>query len=433
MALTLLFFGYNILNGRFGKTPNETSTWLPNPNQIINGNAHSLKISPVMSVFNNPTKESPKPPIEECLEVMPELTESENLPGSILFGDSWTDQIHIVNLETREQDVIQNVGYFFSGQSPDGRWIAAQDRQLSKVVLFTAKGEKYEVASWHENWRNLSSWVNNDILLIELTYETTNNKSDEFPVGLLSVSTGEYEEIDRSYPEFNPEYEFAYFKSGRTFYSSNFSRVAYPANSTGSQEFLINLFNLQSNQIIARIPLDDGVIVSPPKWSPDGSLLLLKTKKDLIYDKHTMVFDELIAVSKDGVIRQLTRFSELYNESVNLGGYQWSPDGQFVAFWVWPARSYQYSIHILNTDTLDITNYCVTSEASYGQVYDPIWSPDSSAFLIERVQYADEYDPETAIFEVVLIDIKNNFAVKVIEGVNISPLGWLINNHTEQP
>jgi Tol biopolymer transport system component len=135
-----------------------------------------------------------------------------------------------------------------------------------------------------------------------------------------------------------------------------------------------------------------------PIWSPNGdqALMLLPTSKNSSRQV-------LYLLDTAGKIEKLTQFGI-------VGPYSWSPDSNFVAFWLANGKE----IGILDINAKEISVFCVNSKYKT-YVDDPteyeiptggklVWLPNNKQILVEVTIHIDE----TRYEGVVIADIEKN-------------------------
>jgi Tol biopolymer transport system component len=96
-----------------------------------------------------------------------------------------------------------------------------------------------------------------------------------------------------------------------------------------------------------------------------------------------MIFD-LYIVSRDGVVAQSTDFSEYFSRT-DIAAYSWSPNGRYIAFAMtgWRGDAFLPTWALLDTETHEVTNYCLQPYFYPGTARPPIWSPNGDQFVVE--------------------------------------------------
>jgi Tol biopolymer transport system component len=125
-----------------------------------------------------------------------------------------------------------------------------------------------------------------------------------------------------------------------------------------------------------------------PEWSPDGKrfAIFLPTVKNLSQL-------ELVIIDSSG--NETSIASSKLPQSIRYGaGLEWSPDGNFLAFYVQNNDQLRLLVYDLEKDEiwdpLIIIDY---SDALLGEMQGVVWSPDSTQFLVtqEFIHYLDSF------------------------------------------
>lgn len=123
-----------------------------------------------------------------------------------------------------------------------------------------------------------------------------------------------------------------------------------------------------------------------PQWQPGDQLLAapLVKQNDKLGEHY-----EFFAIDRDGRQRQITNYTAAY-PTMSIDQFSWSPDGRFIAFWgdthskTGIAQQNPYRLFVLDTQTRQTTDYCVTGNYSGNQA--PVWSPDGNQLAVESIQ-----------------------------------------------
>jgi len=173
------------------------------------------------------------------------------------------------------------------------------------------------------------------------------------------------------------------------------------------------LWDRRNNKPISKI---NGFGYTPvyPIWKSDGSGVFFV--KALIGIDPLIRQDEWFLLNTDGEAKQITKLKELF-KSPSIYSASISPDGRFLAFELdtnftrKPGEDIDRRLLVLDTTTLELTDYCLIPE----QFTRLIWSPDSQylAFSILLKENA----------QTVVLDVINGSTFIVAE--HLRPEGWL--------
>ena len=153
----------------------------------------------------------------------------------------------------------------------------------------------------------------------------------------------------------------------------------------------IVLWDIQNNQELWHRNLaytTSWPFPSEPEWSPDGKrfAIFLPTVKNLSQL-------ELVIIDSSG--NETIMDPSKLPQSIRYGaGLEWSPDGNFLAFYVQDNDQLRLLIYDLEKDEiwdpLIIIHY---SDALLGEMQGVVWSPDSTQFLVtqEFIHYLDSF------------------------------------------
>lgn len=404
--------------------------------------------SPVLpqgSSTSSPTISNNATPNSICPEIEPDLSSRQRpkgslvmVPASTISSDAYLWNFEIGNQKPLvESRIVPGFGSGFT-VSPNGKWLAysTQDGNKGDIFLKVANSEGQPVATfpWKDDWDGVSHWLDNENLAI-IEQVKTPDIWLPYVQQVFNPFTGKIKTLPANFPEpydVNPNLEWQ--NQGLAVYNPTLTSVAYagwPAD--------IVLMDVQAKKITYRI---SGVAIaeSIPRWAPDGKHFVISTR-DLtdsenqnseLYligpDKQPELktgtpFFEITESSGDYDWGQLTHFGKSYKRASILY-YDWSPNGRYIAMWLMEDfKQYDYDraiLKILDTTTLDVQDYCLTSTIYTGLGYIPlVWASDSKQLVVET---ADDKDPKYSI--VVLIDIQDHWVTKIAE--NVSPVGWMV-------
>jgi dipeptidyl aminopeptidase/acylaminoacyl peptidase len=192
--------------------------------------------------------------------------------------------------------------------------------------------------------------------------------------------------------------------------------VVYPRMSANSAELI--LFDVDKNRVITSV--SPMAINFRPEWSPNGDSFVIVEPLSITTSGFPKQF-ELIKVTKTGETRRITDLNKKYPNTL-INSYRWSPNGQFLAFWVNldvvanPTTSY---LAILSIETNELTITCLSSNINIYDYNPPIWSPGSTFLAVTaKVKESD-------VANLALVDIKNYSYSILDQSESLIPLGWL--------
>jgi hypothetical protein len=375
---------------------------------------------------------SPEAMSYQCLDITDHPPSDYILEGTIVFSNSdrtdaflWNNDAKNVYRFPREDG--DRFDYF--DISPDRKHIVYLyiGNTQDKLVIATADGHPV----WSEILMTDSyswNWFDNEQLIGSVL--PRNGTPSLF---LLNPFTDKKQELRVNYPDsklfsddpIGQAFHWRFRNGGLPVYDPTLTRVLYPECGSqcqdrinkGNSEKPITLWNLETNQVIARVMTMDDY-GDTPLWTPDGRQFILATNMSL--DKNDFYGSEFFAVSRDGEVKQLTHFIDSY-EVVNISNsYSLSPNGKLLAFWIATSSNRYKGTHlaVLNIETGDVINYCIQS---FGSVY-PIWSPDGTQVLV----FIHDVQPQT-IPRVVLVDLMHHYAAQIAEASDAVPMGWMVS------
>lgn len=252
---------------------------------------------------------------------------------------------------------------------------------------------------------------------------------------IFNPFTGEQKNLSTNFPQFinRSVADYPYWEGwyGIT-YNPLTTLAIYPRIIEGNDEmFTYGVWDIKNNQLLISLEsifVGSSVfnnIYSLPQWSPSGSQFAFR---GTVITEEPVIF-ELYKVSQDRTITQLTHLSHF--AFVQDSNFSWSPDEKHIAMFLnnWGSDIWRESarIALLNTETFDITDYCIAIKGDIFQnsssptpIYSlpsaPIWSPDGKRFLV--VNWVEGQA------NLILVDIEKKIAVNIEN--NFEPLGWMV-------
>jgi len=298
--------------------------------------------------------------------------------------------------------------------SPDGRWLAYirdsydQEGHLidSKLSLLGADSQQQSAIPWGKDWAAISGWLDNERLVIVPLNRPKGT------IIVINPFTEQQQELPPFFPDVYDTSPSALWGDTITVYDSSLTRVAYLRNAPTRGAGIV-LWDLQNSKELWHLNHSE-TIRNRPEWSPDGGQLAVAAPTNMKWYHY-----ELLSVRRDGQATQLTNLAATYPVAA-IGNFKWSPNGQYIAFWLdsrqAPEQDYKGEhLLVLDMTTLQMTDYCVIGNV-LGVAAPPRWSPNSQQLIVENY-----YEANTS--RVILVDIVQNFAVQVAE--NLSPVGWM--------
>jgi len=368
---------------------------------------------------------------EQCLEILPNLPAGLNINGSFLL--SKLDSHHttyIFHLDGTKVFLPKtaNETLDFIEVSPNRRWISYYaenliDENASRLVVTDLTGKQvFSKSISKRKWWGIDSWAGNEHLLID-KYQSMPDVSlaTPLPIIVLNPFTGEEYELAPSYPDMvslYPTFDWQEYGFSGAGYAPNLTLVAY-ARTDGK----VVLWNVQKKHEITNIQ-SAATFGDGPVWNPDGSRFIIDSIPESTGSSSEDFWkEELYIVGSDGKTSRATSLTDEF-DGATISGYQWSPDGQHVAFWlaVEPNThtslsaelSYINQLATLDLVTKKVTLYCIRGNSKVSPI---VWSPDGTQLLINTLS-GNTYDT-------VLVDIVKGFAAKIAK--NTIPEGWVIS------
>jgi hypothetical protein len=385
---------------------------------------------------------SPTPPIPpevslqfQCINAEPSLSNESNgtvimenravvdgryKPGDFIL-DMATGELASMNKENES-------GSNFS-VSPDRKFMAyhniifddADQVLREELVIASANGNTMDTIPWENGWYAIAGWLDTQRLAINFASQDPKESHALKAASLLVLNPfTRKQQILR--PDFPDIYNYAPIPDwdfwGITLYNPTLTRLVYlRVNENGVYEYAF--WDIQKEQLLTSLTYDSQI----PRWSPDGSYVVLdglpSGQNYIPGGKNTF---ETFLIGSDGKVEQLTYLNTYLN--MYLLRYSWSPDGRYIAAWLGSStmeKKKEAELVILDTDTKNITNYCL--RVKYGQeIYGeappaPIWSPDGNQLIVQDL-YADYHR------RVFLVAIAQGFSKKIAE--DMEPFGWML-------
>jgi hypothetical protein len=405
-----------------------SSSPVSRPTQTDGRLAASPTTVPTRTLVVSTTQEPITPRIEQrCLQVQTGVSESFLSGGQLLF---WG--LHLFAFNPRSHQLLpvldpsagQTVSSF-GIVSPDREKLAfhtaeydAHGKLLGYELWISSAGSKQVLASlpWNTSWLGFDGWVGNERLLVQSSAE---------PVGariVINPFTGSSQEVKPSFPQISTGPYVDNHPAWDAVYDSSLTRVAYLKENTPQGFRGPALWDLQNNKELWSMGYPQSYHVEMvPRWSPDGTHLAVAAQKvtlDDVYKDEKLVLEnhfDLFSVSRDGQATQWTHFSDDLTHQIRLERLNWSPNGQYISFWMLVDEDW-FHLVVLDTTTQHVTDYCILDG---GAALPAVWSPDSTQFIVA----SDGPDRE---HKFIVVDIVNNAAAQIPEVAGLSyVVGWM--------
>lgn len=384
-----------------------------------------------------------------CPNISPQFVPSDRI-GGILYMRERVGLITLLNLQNGEQESLGSVGNL--DVSPNRMRLAyfeldENTLSWSLVVQMLDGGPTKIKLPTLDGALRMSGWHDNEHLLFQMVGDTATNPAPN-TIMILNPLNGEKKTHILDFPNIDNGVEWGFSWSAA--YSQDMDYVLYAGIkentdnvheyvlwSNASKSKIISLpgssykdFYLYAGEIIQL----DGVRANSPQWDPDDSRVLIISPASA----DRIEVDEIFAITKNGDVQRLTYF-ENHFEKVQISKMSWSPDGKNIAFWTAldprvfdpePGAYQDIRLAILDTETLDVTFYCISGDSIgltngppsakfiSNDIPAPIWSPTGQQVIVENRYTSDAS-------RLILLDIQKEVAVQV--GENMKPIGWMMD------
>jgi len=388
----------------------------------------SLTLPPVITVVPTPTATesviiqttaTPIPPTA-CLTVAHPLPQDLNMQGKVVLSGVFFDTASVLmDLSSRESTVLrlrkedETIPDWMFAVSPNRTQLAYGeliDEQHHWLHIITADGKEQKSLLMDPDWIAFT-WLDNSRLLF---YEYLKEGRYISPLIVVNPFTEEKQELSFDYPDLFTfdRLEWGFFSVSRTAYNQTLTKVAYPAAEI--EGVFLRIVDVQTGETLVDMPTN--YLVKQPTWSPDAKRLAFIMT--VSRGRKMFGLEDIFLIGEDGQSTQLTHLSEIYTDYLRIDDPIWSPDGEFLAFWLTPSTTYtDRRLAVLDTSNGNVHEYCSTGDLEVFS--DPIWSPDGKYLLIGLS--SGERDDLHSI--VLIIDSATGEVFQIAE--DYQPKGWL--------
>lgn len=411
--------------------PASVPTFTSSPSRSVSTATPRLTASPASTAtIPDPTPE-PLPPANvyqfNCLTILDEPPADATLEGTIAYWDE--GKAYLLDLAAQEVQEWNKGSWVSLSLSTDGNWLAySQDSNDDRIydwliIESIASGEQRRF-KWQNGWRAVYGWAGSEHVLIlkkgehglltttaihAVTGHTTEFLREDFPGTEHYMDYGPADALSFHYINYLPD--------------PALTQVVYPAGDESGSRY-INLWDLQTGQVLASIQEHYWDLNHDPVWADDSSFFVIPA--DPYYDAFTSEIGEPLRewyrVSRAGQVEQLTRFGEAFTQ-VETWSASLSPDNRFLAFWslLEPSPTPGWQLALLDLESGEVTNFCVPGAVNE-EVTPPIWSPDGQ-YILAGYPYGLNPITHYGLWKTILIDPFNGWAWEMSE--HMAPQVWM--------
>lgn len=367
----------------------------------------------------------------QCLDLLTEVPASARISGNLVLAEQdLSHRAYILQTNGNKVFLPRNDDEILSSWavSPNHQWVAyyaenATNEDASRLIILGANGDQLlsKPVSKREWWA-IDSWADNEYLLID-KYQSLPDISlaTPLPVIVFNPFTGDEDELTPSYPDMvnlYPTFDWQEYGFSAAGYDPTLTLVAYARN-----DGKVVLWDIQANHEITTIQ-GAASFGNGPVWLSNGSRFIIDSIPGVTTSPAEDFWkEELYTVSRAGETIRMTYLTNQFT-GVSISGYQWSPDGSHVAFWLTVKPDYFPGLPsglptvdrlaILDMANQQVTLYCIPGTSDISRI---VWSPSGKQLLVNHMRGAS--------YDTVLVDIEEGFAAKVAE--NAIPLGWMVS------
>lgn len=365
------------------------------------------------TLVSAPTNEIPtKSDFTSILNCQPIIESPITGNGYLIAGNLSANVYQLIDVSTFKASKLFEI-YTQIAISPKSNTLAyIKSDDHAHLVLVTKQGQSSYAIDEEFSW--LPQWASNTTLILKKDPATISS------LLLLNPFSGDERIFDPNASLQNifnlAPYE-TWHGSTLVVFDPLLEYVVYPRIlKNGSAD--LALVEVNKNKVIAS--LSPMTIESSPEWSPNGNEFVVVEPSRINENGFPAQF-EIFKVSKTGEVEVITKLSKDY-PNVFANSYKWSPDGQFLAFWlnISPVNdSIASYLGILNVETNQLIITCLSSKISIYDYNPPIWSTDSTQLAININSEVDNK------VDLAIVDIQKYEFTILKQGNVLTPLGWL--------
>ena len=353
--------------------------------------------------------------VEFCAKILPAVP--DRLPMGTLVVKSYGEGLTLINFNKKTQRTISGL-IDGASTSPNGKWLSYVSYAGNSANLILESAFEKKTVPLEDDWEFFGpiTWLNNKQVLF-LT-------DDEFGAGPQTIAfnpfTGEQQILYPDFPDFAPFYGSGriplYFNITNVIYDPMLKYVVYPQDADDGYYFA--LWNLETEQTVAKV-LGNGFYEPAPLWLSSGDAFVVAAFPDRESPR------EWFMVSRDGKVRQLTNFKNLF-PAYEISSHASLLFGGYLVFGLshgeTPSQVGPMELFMLSLSSLDIFNYCIPIDDRYSPVLSP-FTPYGGPSEYVAVSYLD---PNKKYPSIIVLDMELGWAANVFtdDKDNRIPIGW---------
>ena len=287
-----------------------------------------------------------------------------------------------------------------------------------ELVIADANGQRLKSIPWEENWRSLEGWKDDQHVLLDVDFDRNNYSllevdpfnNEQQRIELYNIAPG-WDQYIRTHAPTGMWPGFASLHLDPTYTMS-----LYPQDIEGDPtHYTYRLWNIAEQRLVLSlesiVKMDGFFYYYPlPAWSPDNSQFALGGIEWYLDEDFK---SELFVITKDGQVKQMTNLANFDYEIIATHP-SWSPDGRYIAFYLVPDGVGTSRLAVLDTETLELIDYCIPLDrlsVSIPNPPAPLWSPDSKQLLL-----VDRYGAKNSV---IWVRPEQGLSAQVAENIDV--------------